>query len=82
MTTLTLLDAIERPAILEHRERDDDVPGRGGPTLDDLVSGAWEGLLAAHTAPCPVCAGTLAPRYGAGPGPVGARCTSCGSELS
>ena len=53
----------------------------GEATLDDIVVGAWEGLLAHHTVSCPVCSGALAPRYGAGPAPVGGRCTDCGSTL-
>jgi hypothetical protein len=55
----------------------------GAATLDDLVSGAWEGLTAAAAATaCPVCAGELAPRWSAGAGVVGGRCRDCGSELS
>jgi len=50
-------------------------------TLDELLSGAWEGVCAASTAVCPVCAGELAPRWSAGAGIVGGRCRDCGSEL-
>ena len=111
MTTLTLLDALERPAILgpepgseracagepgrdagPARARaadrahahgcDNHVPTGGGPTLEDVISGVWEGLAATRTAPCPVCSGTLVARYGSGPGPVAGRCRDCGSELS
>ncbi len=87
--TLTLLDAIERPAILgpdrdDHGCGDDRAPcsAGGAPTLDDLLTGAWDALTAGRTAACPVCSGPLEPRYGAGPTPVGGRCTRCGSELS
>jgi hypothetical protein len=56
---------------------------RGSPTLDDLLSGAWEGLAAATSATaCPVCGGELEPRWSAGAGIVGGRCRDCGSELS
>lgn len=85
MTALSLLDALERPSILgPDREHDghDELPAGGGPTLEDVISGAWEGLAATSTAPCPVCAGTLVARYGAGAGPVAGRCRDCGSELS
>jgi hypothetical protein len=52
-------------------------------TLDDLLSDAWEGLSAASaTAACPVCDGALVPRWSAGAGVVGGRCSDCGSELS
>jgi hypothetical protein len=56
----------------------------GGATLDDLMSGAWEGLTAAASSTaCPVCAGgALEPRWSAGAGVVGGRCRECGSELS
>ena len=55
----------------------------GGATLDDLVSGAWEGLAAAASSTaCPVCTGTLEPRWSAGAGVVGGRCRDCGSEMS
>jgi hypothetical protein len=55
----------------------------GGATLDDLLSGAWEGLTgAASSTACPVCQGELEPRWSAGAGVVGGRCRHCGSELS
>ena len=87
MTTLTLLEQLERPSILgpdrdDDRHDHDELPAGGGPTLEDVISGAWEGLAATRTAPCPVCAGTLVGRYGSGPGPVAGRCRDCGSELS
>ncbi len=54
----------------------------GGATLDDVLSGAWEGLLATASTACPVCEGELTPRWSAGAGVVGGRCRDCGSELS
>jgi hypothetical protein len=93
--TLTLLDMIERPSILgpdpgrrEHdvdRDRHDRFEVRsvgGAPTLDDVLTGAWEALTAGRAATCLICDGTLEPRYGAGPAPVAGRCGRCGSELS
>jgi hypothetical protein len=59
-------------------------PGDGarrGPTLDDVVVGVWEGLLAHHPATCPICGGEMTPRYGSGPRPVGGRCAACASTL-
>jgi hypothetical protein len=56
---------------------DDDAP-----TLDDVVSRAWEVLRADVPAACPVCDGELLPRASAGAGVVGGRCESCGSALS
>ena len=56
-------------------------PRPSGPTLDQVITGAWNGLVAHGTVPCPVCGGSLAPRYGAGPAPVGGRCRDCDSTL-
>ena len=56
---------------------------RGEATLDDVMSGAWEGLSAAASfTVCPVCEGELEPRWSAGAGVVGGRCRDCGTELS
>ena len=68
-------------------ERDAEIPlwddEGGAATLDDLLSGAWEGLAAAaSSAACPVCGGELQPRWSAGAGIVGGRCRDCGTELS
>jgi hypothetical protein len=68
-------------------ERDADVQlwseERGEATLDDALSGAWEGLsAAASSTACPVCHGELVPRWSAGAGVVGGRCRDCGSELT
>lgn len=54
---------------------------RAGPTLEDVLSGAWEDLVAHRTATCPICRGAMAPRYGSGPWAVGGRCGECGTEL-
>jgi hypothetical protein len=59
----------------------------GGPTLDDVVSGAWEELTAHAVVECPVCSdGELAPEYeGRRPAlarPIGGRCRRCGTTLS
>ncbi len=56
-------------------------PG-GGPTLDSLLSGMWEGLAAHRSVPCPLCGGEMTPVYGAHALPVGGRCRSCGTRLS
>jgi hypothetical protein len=53
-----------------------------GPTLDDVISRAWEVLRADVPAACPVCGGELLPRESAGAGVVGGRCESCGTTLS
>jgi hypothetical protein len=55
---------------------------RHGPTLDDLVAGAWEGLVAGAPAECLVCGSALASRHSAGAGIVGGRCGGCGTTMS
>jgi hypothetical protein len=57
-------------------------PWGGRPTLDDVVSSAWEGLSARTPVPCPVCAGEMSPLPALGGGAARARCRDCGSELS
>jgi hypothetical protein len=52
-------------------------------TLDDLITGAWEGLAVRGTVNCPVCASPMfarSPNH-RGDAPTGA-CLSCGSRLS
>ena len=54
----------------------------GGPTLEGVIAGAWEGLAAHRGVGCPLCGGAMKPRYGAsGMAPVGGRCTDCGTTL-
>jgi hypothetical protein len=45
-----------------------------GPTLDDIMSRAWEGLRAEVPTPCPVCRTEIEPS-------AGGRCGGCGSTL-
>jgi hypothetical protein len=54
----------------------------GGATLDELIVGAWEGLVAHRTVACLACGEAMVPRYSAGPAPVGGRCTACGTTMS
>lgn len=54
----------------------------GGPTLDDLLVGVWEGLAAHRTVACPACGEAMTPRYSAGPAPVGGRCGSCRTTIA
>jgi hypothetical protein len=54
----------------------------GGPTLDELISSAWEGLSAHAVVECPVCHGELEPQYGAHARPIGGRCRACGAKLA
>jgi hypothetical protein len=73
----SLLDPVEH----EHDHEPHASTTGGGPTLDELLVGVWEGLSAHRTVPCPACGGALTPRYGAGPGPVGGRCRDCGTTI-
>jgi hypothetical protein len=54
----------------------------GGPTLDDVLSSAWEELTAHAVVACPLCAGELVPEYGAHARPIGGRCRGCGTTMS
>jgi hypothetical protein len=55
---------------------------RGAPTLEALISGAWEGLSAHASVACPACGAEMRPRAAAGPKVAGGRCGGCGSELT
>lgn len=48
-----------------------------GPTLDDVISHAWEALGAQVAAACPVCGGEVEPHGFA----AGGRCSTCASAL-
>jgi hypothetical protein len=54
----------------------------GEPTLDALLAGVWEGLVAHRSVPCPVCGDEMKPDYGAHALPIGGSCGSCGTRLS
>ena len=70
------------PSLAPHAERPADAdPPRHALTLDQLISGVWDELVAHRTVTCPVCHGQMAPRYGSGAHPVGGRCRRCGSSL-
>ena len=82
----TLLDLLEEPApaapVVPAAAPEPPEPTFAGErTLEDLVLGAWEELAVARAASCPLCAGPLTPRFGAGARPVGGHCGGCGSEV-
>jgi hypothetical protein len=54
----------------------------GGPTLDDVVSGAWEELTAHAVVDCPICDGELVPEYAAHARAIGGRCRRCDTRRS
>jgi hypothetical protein len=49
-----------------------------GPTLDDVMSRVWEGLVMGLPAACPVCQGEVVPSRG---GPLRGRCSSCDTTI-
>ena len=51
------------------------------PTLADVMSEAWSAIGTGVATECPVCAGSLLPRWSAGAGVVGGRCSDCGATL-
>ena len=52
-----------------------------GPTLDTVLSAAFAAVTAGAPAACPICDGRMEPRWSAGAGSVGGRCTDCGTTL-
>jgi hypothetical protein len=56
-------------------------PG-GEPTLEDLITGVWEGLAAHHRVACPLCGGEMTAVFSAHARPVAGRCGDCATELS
>lgn len=73
---------LDRPAVAAKARVARAVRGGGGPTLEGVIAGAWEGLAAHRGVGCPVCGGRMAPRYGAsGVAPAGGRCRDCGSTI-
>ena len=54
---------------------------RGRVTLDDVVVGAWEGLLARRPVGCPVCGAEMEAVDPSGGRIAGGRCGDCGTTL-
>lgn len=54
----------------------------GEPTLDEVLSGVWEGLTAHQAVSCPVCGAVMEPQYGADARSLGGSCGACGSRLT
>lgn len=50
-------------------------------TLESVVSEAWDALKSGRGTACVLCGGLMAPRWSAGAGVVGGRCTDCGTAL-
>jgi hypothetical protein len=50
-------------------------------TLDDVVVGAWEGLLGRRPAGCPVCGAEMDALEPSGARGAGGRCGDCGTTL-
>jgi hypothetical protein len=73
---------LDRPGVAAQARVARALRGDGGPTLEGMIAGAWEGLAAHRDVGCPVCGGRMVPRYGAsGMAPVGGRCVDCGTSL-
>ncbi|HEV7494817.1 hypothetical protein [Baekduia sp.] len=66
----------------DQRAHESMVQQGGGPTLDDVIVGVWEGLAAHRIVACLACGEAMTPRYSAGPVPVGGRCRNCGTTIS
>ena len=57
-------------------------PARGGLTLDELITGVWEGLSAGQTVRCPACGGAMAPAREPGLRRAAGACADCATGLS
>jgi hypothetical protein len=51
------------------------------PTLEALIAGRFSDLVVGATTECPLCEGPMVPRWSAGAGVVGGRCSDCGTTL-
>jgi hypothetical protein len=71
------LAALERATVVPGGARRPRAP-LAGPTLDDLMSRAWEGLVTGLPAACPVCKGEVVPSFA---GSVHGCCSSCGTTI-
>jgi hypothetical protein len=79
---LLAADPIERPGTLFGEADADRGMVSGGPTLDDAIVGAWEGLVARLAVTCPVCgARRMRPGPRAGGSAVVGRCEHCAASL-
>jgi len=67
----TIRDALKRSDIVI-------TTGGLGPTLDDVMSRAWEGLVTGLPAACPVCRGEVVASFA---GSVHGSCSSCGTTI-
>jgi hypothetical protein len=68
--------ALERAAVLGDVRRPR--APLAGPTLDDVMSRVWEGLVTGLPAACPVCRGEVVPTVH---GVLHGRCSSCGTTI-
>ena len=71
------LAALERATVVPGGARQTRAP-LAGPTLDDIMSRAWEGLVTGLPAACPVCRGEVVPSFA---GAVHGSCSSCGTTI-
>ena len=56
-------------------------PAVAARSLDVALTESWTALRAGTTVTCILCGGAMTPRWSAGAGVIGGRCTSCGTEL-
>jgi hypothetical protein len=71
------LEALERATVGVGEVRQPRAP-LAGPTLDDLVSRVWEGLVTGLPAACPVCRGEVVASFA---GSLHGGCSSCGTTI-
>jgi hypothetical protein len=82
---LLMADRIDHPSrsLFGDAVGDEDGGMGGGPTLDDAIVGAWEGLAAHVAVACPLCEdGTLRPGARSIGSTSGGACDRCGATLA
>jgi hypothetical protein len=57
------------------------VVDHGASTLDDLITGAWNGVLAREAVRCPVCRGSMVSSSGPQGEVQSGDCLECGASL-
>ena len=74
---------VDVPEAVEPRAREAGaVGGRGdGMTLEELICGVWEEVIAAGRTACPLCGGELEGRASAHSRPTEGRCRDCGTTI-
>jgi DnaJ-class molecular chaperone len=70
-----------RSRLVASTQRSNQADEHGGLTLDDLITGVWEGLAVHDSVSCPACGGTMVSRSAARADTHEGACQDCGGLL-